>query len=62
MLFIKSSNGIFVSKALISVTVSVCVCILLLVGLLCGFLARKTCPQTLQTTTGIKISLKTLIA
>lgn len=56
----KPASGLYVSKSVIYITLLVCFVIVLLVGLLCGFLARKTCKQPISSTTSILTILNKL--
>ena len=41
----KAQNGLLVNKLVVYLTLSFCISIFIVVGILCGFLARNTCPK-----------------
>lgn len=54
MVATQKLKGFYVAKNLIYITIGSCLLVVLLVGLLCGLLARKKCtdePNTITSTT-----------
>lgn len=50
-------KGIYIAKTLVFITVGVCLVVVLLVGLLCGLLARNNCSDDKPPTTTTFITI-----